>query len=192
LGRQRGIACGLREYERQRGSKQFDAGRPLGGTAAGDRGPERSDRAAGGEARDSNAAEPHGSSGASDETRRTMTALPSLKAIRAVLFDLDGTLLDRASSLELFLNRQYDRFEASLSQIDRRVYVQTLIELDNHGYTPKTEAYAKAQEAFRIRFDLGQALLDDYEAGFHNLAIPFPVCMTSWHRCLQRVFGWDR
>jgi putative hydrolase of the HAD superfamily len=94
--------------------------------------------------------------------------------IRAILFDLDGTLLDRTSSLELFLIQQYSRFAASLSQINRELYVRTLLDLDNHGYVPKIEAYAQASELFRLGPDLGQALLDDFEAGFHGLAIPFP------------------
>jgi putative hydrolase of the HAD superfamily len=94
--------------------------------------------------------------------------------IRAILFDLDGTLLDRASSLELFLNQQYDRFATALSEINKHLYVRTLIGLDNHGYTPKTESYGEAQKTFRLGPELGQALLDDYEAGFHSLAIPFP------------------
>ncbi|MDG0961497.1 HAD family hydrolase, partial [Bacillus paranthracis] len=34
--------------------------------------------------------------------------------IRAVLFDLDGTLLDRHQSLEQFIHDQYNRFASHL------------------------------------------------------------------------------
>jgi putative hydrolase of the HAD superfamily len=93
--------------------------------------------------------------------------------VSAVLFDLDGTLLDRASSLELFLKQQYDRFAAPLSGIDREIYLQTITELDRHGHVPKTEVYAEAQKKFRLSSDLKQVLLDDFETRFHGLAIPY-------------------
>ena len=36
--------------------------------------------------------------------------------IRAVLFDLDGTLLDRRQSLEQFIHDQYNRFNLSFNK----------------------------------------------------------------------------
>ena len=39
--------------------------------------------------------------------------------IRAVLFDLDGTLLDRRQSLEQFIHDQYNRFASHLMNIEK-------------------------------------------------------------------------
>jgi putative hydrolase of the HAD superfamily len=100
--------------------------------------------------------------------------LSSRETIRAVLFDLDGTLLDRARTLELFLNQQSDRFAAHLSGTDRTTYCQLVIELDRQGYVPKPEVYAQIQQRLQLPFELRQALLADFETSFHSLAIPFP------------------
>jgi putative hydrolase of the HAD superfamily len=96
------------------------------------------------------------------------------RKIDTVLFDLDGTLLDRDSTLQLFCSEQYDRFEAELSHVGKPAYIETLVELDDHGYIPKTEAYPRAQDKLRLDGTLGDQLLQDFEENFHDMAIPFP------------------
>jgi hypothetical protein len=51
----------------------------------------------------------------------------------AVIFDLDGTLLDRRRSFERFVRDQWERFANDLQTADQEQYVQTLIELDRDG-----------------------------------------------------------
>lgn len=55
--------------------------------------------------------------------------------IRAVLFDLDGTLLDRRQSLEQFIHDQYNRFTSHLMNIEKSEYCSRFLALDNNGYT---------------------------------------------------------
>ena len=43
--------------------------------------------------------------------------------IKAVLFDLDGTLLDRDSTVRLLLRDQYETFATHLGHVDRDVFV---------------------------------------------------------------------
>ena len=43
--------------------------------------------------------------------------------IRAILFDLDGTLLDRRQSLEQFICEQYNRFASHLKSIENQSIV---------------------------------------------------------------------
>jgi putative hydrolase of the HAD superfamily len=93
--------------------------------------------------------------------------------ISAVLFDLDGTLLDRASTLNLFLHQQYERFTAQLSSIPREKYREAVVELDGFGYVPKIEVYPQIRDRFRLSDELSLALLHDFETHFHGLAIPF-------------------
>ena len=70
--------------------------------------------------------------------------------IKAVVFDLDGTLLDRDSSLQSFVANQYDRFAASLRHIDRQSYIRRFIELDCRGHIWKDKVYQSLIEEFEI------------------------------------------
>lgn len=60
---------------------------------------------------------------------------------KAVLFDLDGTLLNRDKSIELFINQQYERLFDLLSHISKEQYNSRFIELDNRGYVWKDKVY---------------------------------------------------
>lgn len=55
--------------------------------------------------------------------------------IKAVVFDLDGTLLDRETSLKHFIEDQYDRM--GIVNVAKSKYVNTFIELDQRGYVWK-------------------------------------------------------
>ena len=60
--------------------------------------------------------------------------------IKAVLFDLDGTLLDRDSTVRLLLRDQYATFASHLRHIDREVFVSRVLARDDHGHGEKTAA----------------------------------------------------
>lgn len=54
--------------------------------------------------------------------------------IKAAIFDLDGTLLNRDESVKIFIDKQYDRLHKLLGNIPKEKYVKRFIELDNRGY----------------------------------------------------------
>ena len=94
--------------------------------------------------------------------------------IKAILFDLDGTLLDRQSSLIKFIDYQYDKFIDYLNHIDKNAFKSKFIELDQNGYVWKDKVYAQLINIFNI-IDLSvDDLLDDYIYNFCNQCLPYP------------------
>src|SRR5690349_11036986 len=97
-----------------------------------------------------------------------------LSDVQAVVFDLDGTLLDRRRSFEGFVNDQWSRFVHVLKAVDREQYVHTLINLDQDGYAPRNELFTGVIAQFELPSGLAETLLDDYRAGFPSACLLFP------------------
>jgi putative hydrolase of the HAD superfamily len=71
--------------------------------------------------------------------------------IKAVLFDLDGTLYDRdAAMLEL----AHDQFAAFKDQLEPRVdepqFTSRFIELDDHGYASRSDVYRRLADEWGL------------------------------------------
>ncbi|MCU5684436.1 HAD family hydrolase [Bacillus wiedmannii] len=103
--------------------------------------------------------------------------------IQAVLFDLDGTLLDRRQSLEQFIHNQYNRFASHLMNIEKSEYCSRFLELDNNGYTWKDKVYATLLCEYNITTLTPEQLLYDYITNFQHHCIPF----QNMHELLQRL-----
>ena len=87
--------------------------------------------------------------------------------ITTVLFDLDGTLYDRDFLVRALAERQYQAFVRELQHVDQSRYVDRLIELDDHGYQPKSDVYSTLVQEFGLSPSLEQRLeshfWSDYE-----------------------------
>ncbi|MCA1062644.1 HAD-IA family hydrolase (plasmid) [Cytobacillus spongiae] len=94
--------------------------------------------------------------------------------IKAALFDLDGTLLNRDASLYAYVNRQYDRMHDWLGHIPKESYMKRFIELDQRGYVWKDKVFKHLIEEFSIPDITWEELLDDYLLEFKNSCKPFP------------------
>ena len=97
-----------------------------------------------------------------------------LAGLRAVLFDLDGTLLDRHASFERFARDQWRRFAAALQPVTADEYVRVLIERDREGYGARGELFTSTVAQFSLRSALADTLLKDYRASFANTCVLFP------------------
>lgn len=94
--------------------------------------------------------------------------------IQAVLFDLDGTLLDRDASVKKFIENQYERLGNYLGHISKEKYITRFNELDCHGYVWKDKVYQKLVEEFEIVGIGWENLLGDYVTEFKHHCVPFP------------------
>lgn len=99
--------------------------------------------------------------------------------IRAVIFDLDGTLLDRSTSLYHFVVDQYARIIHNAKSIGMERYTNRFIELDHRGYVWKDRVYQELIKEFELPLDWNE-LLADYTSGFSKHAVPFPKRTRFW------------
>ncbi|WP_216319089.1 HAD family hydrolase [Deinococcus aestuarii] len=86
--------------------------------------------------------------------------------MRAVLFDLDGTLHDRAATLRGWLTGHVERHALPAG------YAERFTVLDDLGYRPKREVMPLLVREFGLTHD-PRALLDDFSV--HSLADPVPM-----------------
>jgi putative hydrolase of the HAD superfamily len=94
--------------------------------------------------------------------------------IQAVLFDLDGTLFDRTTSVAAGLERQYARFAQELQATPLDALLARFVALEDRGYVPKQLVYPQLAAEFGWPPALAQTLCDDFYARYHDDCIGFP------------------
>lgn len=94
--------------------------------------------------------------------------------MKAALFDLDGTLLNRDASVELFIKQQYERLKGVLGSIPKEQYIARFIQLDKRGYVWKDHVYQQLVEEFHLVHITWEELLQDYLNEFKYSCVPFP------------------
>jgi putative hydrolase of the HAD superfamily len=108
--------------------------------------------------------------------------------VEAVIFDLDGTLLDRDTSVEQFIRVQYDRLNEHLSHIPKQDYTARFIELDCHGHVWKDKVYQELVVEFAIEGISWRSLLEDYETQFQHHCVPFPFLTEMLNELKDRGY----
>ena len=111
--------------------------------------------------------------------------------IKAVIFDLDGTLLNRDESVKMFIETQYDRLIKLVRHIPKEKFVRRFIELDDRGYVWKDKVYQQLVNEFEITDITWEELLQDYLSQFKNNCSSFPnlISMLEELRINNLVLG---
>ncbi|WP_414045564.1 HAD family hydrolase [Macrococcus equi] len=94
--------------------------------------------------------------------------------VKAIIFDLDGTLLDREQSLRLFLDDQFERLREYFTQVQKDDFINYFIEYDAHGYVKKDRVYKALIDQLNIQFVDEKDLLMDYDMNYPKFATGFP------------------
>ncbi|MCA0988479.1 HAD family hydrolase [Guptibacillus algicola] len=94
--------------------------------------------------------------------------------IKTILFDLDGTLLNRDASVKAFIDDQYDRLSHVVSHIPRQVYIDRFIALDQRGYVWKDKVYQQMVSELELKGVTWEDLLHDYITEFQHHCVAFP------------------
>src|SRR5947207_13195960 len=100
--------------------------------------------------------------------------ISGVNTIQAVLFDLDGTLLDRTLSISYCIEAQYERFSAEFEDVSKATYVARFTELDARGYVSRDRVYPALLADLALPADLWGALHDDYYVHLHGHCMGFP------------------
>ena len=94
--------------------------------------------------------------------------------IKAILFDLDGTLLDRHSSLIVYLNQHMIRCGTILNGIPPTEYLSKVIERDAHGHVSKDTVFRQIEKDFNLPEGSWEVLYRDFGNYFPDTCVPFP------------------
>jgi putative hydrolase of the HAD superfamily len=94
--------------------------------------------------------------------------------IKAVLFDLDRTLLDRDTSFRNFVVSQYEKFASELGSIPQEKYIERVVALDNRGLLWKDKVYQAIAQELELKILTWETLFADFEQRITDYYLPFP------------------
>lgn len=89
--------------------------------------------------------------------------------IKAVLFDLDGTLYDRDAVAAVLFERQYAAFAHELEGVSRERFLHDVHAMDEHGHGDKDAGYPRLVRAWRLDAALAARLNEHFWASYDGL-----------------------
>ncbi|BCU53124.1 haloacid dehalogenase [Staphylococcus auricularis] len=96
-----------------------------------------------------------------------------LSHIKAIVFDLEGTLLDRKKSRDKFIEEQFERFHDYFIRVQLADFKKKFIELDDDEDHDKPEMYKAIIKHFHVDRLSWKDLFNDFEMHFYRYVFPY-------------------
>lgn len=90
----------------------------------------------------------------------------TVRAIKAVFFDLDGTLYDRDRLASELFEQQYALFAAELRDVSRERFIADVLAMDDHGHGPKEAGYRALVASWGLDAGLADRLLAHFREAY--------------------------
>jgi putative hydrolase of the HAD superfamily len=86
--------------------------------------------------------------------------------IKAVLFDLDGTLYDRDRLAAELFEQQYALFAAELHDVPHERFMRDVLTMDDHGHGSKQSGYAALGKSWGLDATVAERLLAHFSESY--------------------------
>jgi len=93
--------------------------------------------------------------------------------VKAVFFDLDGTLYDRDELVQKLADAQFTAFREELRAVDRQQFVQRIVDLDDHGHGDKAQLYKTVATEWSLNVSVSDRLLSHFWTSYTAHCRPF-------------------
>lgn len=114
---------------------------------------------------------------------------PAVSRVRAVFFDLDGTLFDRDAAVRELFAEQHRVFESRLAGIAAQPFVERLLELDDHGHADKRTTYGILARELGLEAAFGERLVEHYRDIYPRFGGPFADALPTLTALRARGLG---
>ncbi len=111
--------------------------------------------------------------------------------IRAILFDLDETLIDRRSTAERFLKLQHRNLIAGrfLSPVPEDEYITAYFQLEKAGFVKKSELYTRLATSLGLSEEVAHLLFDHFERVYPDMARPMEGAVATLEKVRAKGFA---
>jgi len=99
--------------------------------------------------------------------------------IKAVLFDLDETVILRSGAIRSFIKDQYARFAPALRGLSEQEFTESFLTTEKNGVIAKDLVYPELVRSLGIDGVSPDALLEDYRQRYPNYASPSPGAIET-------------
>ena len=106
--------------------------------------------------------------------------------VKALLFDLDGTLYDRDGAVAELFAAQHRKFEAELGGLPVAHFVERMLELDQHGHADKRTAYGVLVREQGLQDALADRLVQSHREISPHVGELFPDALVTLGALQQR------